>query len=81
MNCTVIGMPHKYKQEVAVAYIVLRKGYNPNEILVNEFKHMCRNNLPRYSQPSKYEFRESLPKTKIGKIDFRALSEEEANKV
>ena len=34
---------------------------------------ICKNNLPKYSWPYKYEFVDELPVTKVGKIDFKSL--------
>lgn len=74
--CSVVGIPHPYKVEVPKAFIVLRKGYKKDNKLVEEFKELCKKNLPKYSLPYEYEFRKSLPKTMIGKVDFRNLQEE-----
>lgn len=76
MLCSVVSILHKYKVEVPKAYIVLNKGYLPIEPLILELKRMCAKNLPKYAWPYKYEFRESLPKTIVGKVDFRSLQEE-----
>lgn len=74
--CSVVGIPHPYKIEVPKAYIVLRKEYKKSDKLIEEFKELCKKNLPKYAQPHEFEFRESLPKTMIGKVDFRKLQQE-----
>lgn len=79
MSC-VIGIDHKYKIQVAKAFIVLRNGYKPNNELLNEIKEHCEKNLARYSWPSQYEFRNELPKTLVGKIAYLKLEEEERSK-
>ena len=76
LKCTVIGIPHKYKQEVAKAIIVLKNGYHESSALKKSINELCQKHLARYSLPYKYEFRKSLPKTLIGKVDLRKLSEE-----
>jgi long-chain acyl-CoA synthetase len=80
LKCTVIGVPHPYKQEVAKAIIVLKNGYSESLGLKKELRELCEKNLARYSLPHEYEFRKSLPKTLIGKVDFKKLSEEEEKK-
>ena len=80
MACSVIGVPHPYKMEVPKAYIVLNKGYRANEALINKYKEMCKINLPKYAWPVEYEFRKSLPKTLVGKVDFKKLQEENNEK-
>ena len=76
LDSTVIGVPHPYKVEVAKAYIVLAKGYRDNASLRKELQELCAKNLAKYSIPTEWEFRKSLPKTIVGKVDFRKLQEE-----
>ena len=76
MQATVVGIPHPYKQQVPKAFIVLNKGYKESETLTNELKELVDKNLPKYSKIYEYEFRKSLPKTMVGKVDFRRLQEE-----
>ena len=37
---------------------------------------LCKKNLPRFSLPVEYEVRKALPKTLVGKVDFRKLQQE-----
>ena len=76
MLASAIGVPHPYKQEVVKVYIVLNKGYKKSSKLTDEFKNLCKDNLPRYAWPHDYEYRDSLPRTMIGKVDFKALQDE-----
>ncbi len=79
LNCTVIGIPHSYKVEVPKAFIVLKNDYigiNPK----GSIKRFCEKHLSKHSIPYEFEFRKSLPKTLIGKIDYRKLMEEEKRK-
>jgi len=76
MLSSVVGIPHKYKQEVPKAFIVLNRGYKANDPLIKELKALCKKNLSRFSLPYEYEFRKSLPKTLVGKVDFRKLQNE-----
>lgn len=81
LTSTVIGIPHPYKVQVAKAFIVLKKGYSPNIFIKNSIKEHCKKYLAKYSLPYEYEFRKSLPKTLIGKVDFKKLQEEEELKI
>ena len=76
MLCNVVGVPDAKKGEVIKAYIVLNKGFLPFPALIKDFKKLCEKNLPRYAHPFEYEFRKSLPRTIVGKIDFKALQDE-----
>ena len=77
---TVIGIDHPYKVQVAKAFIVLNEGYKPNNETLNSIKAHCEKNIAKYSLPYEYEFRDSIPKTKIGKIAFNELIKEEKEK-
>ena len=77
---TVIGIDHPYKVQVAKAFIVLNEGYKPNNETLNSIKEHCEKNIAKYSLPYEYEFRDSIPKTKIGKIAFNELIKEEKEK-
>lgn len=77
LSCTVVGIPHPYKVEVAKACIVLKNNYLDTPLLRASIRKHCEKNLAKYEWPYKYDFRKSLPKTKLGKIDFKKLQEEE----
>lgn len=76
LNCSVIGIPHPYKVEVAKAYIVLKEEYRANRNIKKSIEEHCKKNLAKYSIPYEYEYREALPKTLIGKINYRELEKE-----
>ena len=73
-------MPHKYKVQVAKAYIVLKEGISPSGSLKKEIKELCEKNLSKFSIPYDYEYRKSLPKTLIGKVDYKQLEREAIEK-
>jgi long-chain acyl-CoA synthetase len=72
------GVPHPYRGETVKVAIVLKEGVTatPEEII--EF---CRERLARFKVPKIVEFRESLPKSLIGKVLRRVLVEEEKAKL
>ena len=72
LQCTVVGVPHPYKQEAVKAFIVLRDGYKWL-FVKKDIQDYCKKNLAKYMVPSEYVRRKALPKTKIGKVDFKAL--------
>ena len=75
LKCTVVSMFHKYRKEVAKAYIILKNDYLPaeKEKVMKKIKEYCEKNLAHYSIPYKYEFLKEFPKTPYGKVDFRKL--------
>ncbi len=72
-SCVVVGIKHKVKQEVAKAVIVLKKEYEVTNKIKEEIKKYCEKNIVKYAIPYEYEFRQSLPITKIGKVNYREL--------
>ena len=76
----VIGIPHPYKMQVPKAIIVLKKDIKDKDGIIDELKEMCKERLSVYSQPKEFEFRETLPKTLYGKVDYKNLEEENNKK-
>lgn len=72
-SSVVVGIKHRIRQEVPKAVIVLKKGIEHTKEIEQEIKAYCNENIPKYSKIYEYEFRESLPVTKIGKINYREL--------
>lgn len=79
LQCTVVGMPHPYKVQVPKAFIVLKDGKNASLLKKLEIKEYCKKNLSHYMCPYKYVFRKALPKTRLGKIDFKTLQEDDGD--
>ena len=75
-KCAVIGIPHSYKKQVPIAYIVLKEGIKPTNEIKRKIKTYCEENLVRYSWPYEYEYRDNLPKTLVGKVAYRELEKE-----
>jgi long-chain acyl-CoA synthetase len=73
----VAGIPDPYRGETVKAYIVLKEGAQISE---KELDRFCRKHLAAYKVPRRYEFREELPKTTVGKILRRQLINEEIEK-
>ena len=79
LKCSVIGIPHPYKMQVAKAFIVLKNNEKETSKIKKEITDLCEKNLARYSWPKEYEFRKSLPKTLYGKVNYKELENENKN--
>ena len=75
LQCSVVGVPHPYKQEVPKAFIVLNSGYI-GMIAKKEIKKYCEKHLAKYMIPQEFVIRKKLPKTKLGKVDFNQLKQD-----
>ncbi|MBM3127551.1 MAG: long-chain fatty acid--CoA ligase [Chloroflexi bacterium] len=78
LEAVVAGIPDPKSGERVKAYIVLKPGQTAT---VDEIMAYCKENLTGYKRPHDIEFRDSLPKTMIGKILRRELVEEEKKKM
>lgn len=72
-TCTVIGVPHKIKSQTPKAVIVLKQGVENTMEVREEIRRYCYKNIAKYAVPTEYEFRDSLPKTAVGKVAYRDL--------
>lgn len=71
LECAAIGVPSERTGE-RVKLFVVKKDKSLNE---DELMEYCRKNLTQYKLPKEIEFRETLPKTNVGKILRRELRE------
>ena len=80
MSC-VIGVPDKYKMHRVKAFVMLKPGVPATEETREAIMAYCRKNIAKYALPKEIEFRDSLPKTLVGKVAYRVLEEEEKEKI
>lgn len=66
----VAGMPDEARGEVPHAWVVLKPG---RAVTADQLRAYCRERLTAYKVPAAIDFRESLPKTLVGKILRRSL--------
>ncbi len=76
----VVGVPDEAQVERVKAYVVLRDPSQASRETEASLIAWCRERLIKWSCPREVEFRADLPKTRIGKIDYRALVEDHAAK-
>lgn len=77
---TVIGVKDDYKMQKVKAFVVLKPGVEPTEAVRQSIFLHCRKNIAKYAMPYEIEFRDSLPKTLVGKVAYTVLEKEEAEK-
>ena len=72
----VVGIPDPVTGERVKAYIVLKDSSRENTGTAKALIEHCQERLIKWSCPREIEFRRDLPKTLIGKIDYKALVRE-----
>lgn len=73
-EAAVLGLDHPTRGQMIKAYLVLKAGQSVAE---SELKSYLKQNMSAYAVPHAYEFRETLPKSMIGKILKKELLAEE----
>ena len=76
----VIGVPDSLRMQRVKAFVVLKEGVAPTADTKNLLIAKCRKYVAGYALPREIEFRDSLPKTLVGKVAYRVLEEEETKK-
>ena len=71
--CCVIGVTDETRINYAKVFVVLTEGYTKNEEITEQILTLCYDNLPEYMVPEEIVYRNDLPRTDRGKIDYRAL--------
>jgi fatty-acyl-CoA synthase len=66
----VVGVPHPYKDEAVVAYVVVAPG---TELTEDGLITWCRERLSSFKVPTRIVFTDSLPKTNTGKLSRKNL--------
>ena len=76
--CAAIHIPDEKMQNAIKVFVVAK--YFDETAMRDKILETCRKYLIRWSVPKEIEFREQLPLTMLGKVDFKVLQEEEDKK-
>jgi long-chain acyl-CoA synthetase len=76
-ECVVAGLPDPYRGQTVKAYVALKPG---TTLTRDELMAFLQDKLSPIEMPKLIEFRDSLPKTMIGKLSRKALLDEEKQK-
>ncbi len=79
LSC-VIGVKDPYRIQKVKAFVMLKPGVVADESIKQEILDYCKKHIAKYAMPREIEFRDELPKTLVGKVAYRVLEEEEAEK-
>ena len=72
LEAAVIGVPDEHSGEAVAAYIVRKDA----ALTEGDIRAYCKDNLTGYKIPRRVVFRDSLPKTPVGKVLRRELRDE-----
>lgn len=80
-DACVIGVPDESQVERVKAVVVLKDPAQESDATAQALTDFCRERLIKWSCPREIEFRRELPKTRVGKIDFKALVAEHTERM
>ena len=81
LEVCVIGVPDEKQVQIVKAFVVLKDVNKESPNLAEDIIQFCKENLLKWSCPREIEFSKQLPKTLVGKIDFKLLEEQEKEKL
>lgn len=74
--CCAIGVTDEMRIHYPVVYVVCKPDMGNPEQITKEILFVCRKELPDYMVPEAVIYRDDLPRTSRGKVDYRALERE-----
>ena len=72
-SCCVVALPDTARINMPMAAIVLKQTDESADEIIRQIRQACQSNLPAYMVPETIRCLPALPRTTIGKIDYRAL--------
>ena len=76
----VIGVPDRLRGSKVKAFVVLKNGVGRSEETEKSISSFVKKNVSAYAKPREYEFVDSLPMTKLRKVDYRCLERQAAER-
>jgi long-chain acyl-CoA synthetase len=77
----VIGVPDEAQVQRVKGFVVLKDAKKASPEMEKQLINFCQEHLIKWSCPREIEFRDSLPKTLVGKVAFNVLEQEEIAKL
>ena len=81
-SCKVVAIADEEHRQgkLPKAHIVLKEEYKEHETeIAEQIRTLCSEQLPEYCQPKDYKYRDTLPLTPVGKVDYLALEAEDSH--
>ena len=68
LEAAVVAEADETGATIPAAYVMLRPGHAPGEVLEREIREEAAKTLPRFKQPKRIRFMDQLPRTPTGKV-------------
>ena len=80
MESCAIGIPDPIRVQRIKVFIVLEDGVVGDDKMIQDLIVYSRKKFAKFAVPKDFEFIETMPRTKVGKIAYRELEELEASR-
>jgi acetyl-CoA synthetase len=80
-EAAVVGFPHEIKGEAIYAFVTLKPGEIPSDVLRDELIQQVRRLIGPIATPDRIQWADALPKTRSGKVMRRLLRKISAGEV
>lgn len=74
-ECCAVCIPKEDKTYVPIVYLISNDKVENQQKIIDEISFQCREDLPEYAQPIEFKFISQLPRTAMGKVDYRKLEQ------
>jgi 2-aminobenzoate-CoA ligase len=75
LECGVVGLPDDVRGQVVSAFVVLREGHQPGEVMTRDLQDWVKEHIAPYKYPRRVTFLDQLPRTQTGKLQRFRLRE------
>lgn len=72
-DACVVGVPNAHRGQLVKAFIVPKAA--PSEQLRQQILTCCRQSIAKYAMPRELEFCQEIPKTPLGKVDYKKMEQ------
>ncbi len=74
--CSAIGVPDAARINTPVVFVVCKPEAGERKQITEQILALCRKELPDYMVPEAVIYRDDLPRTERGKVDYRTLEKQ-----
>ena len=77
-ECGVIGVPDDERGQIVKAYVALKAGFEPGDMIAKQLQEHVKQSIAPYKYPRAVEFIASMPRTETGKLQHFRLKQMDA---
>ena len=77
-ECGVIGVPDDERGQIVKAYVALKAGFEPGDVIAKQLQEHVKQSIAPYKYPRAVEFIASMPRTETGKLQHFRLKQMDA---